>query len=54
MDEFWKVLTVFVSGIVTIAIIATLMSRNAHTSTVITSAGNAASGLLGAALKPVS
>jgi hypothetical protein len=50
-----------VSGVVTVltaiigvAIVATLVSKNAQTGTVLTSAGTAFSGALGTALSPVS
>lgn len=53
MDQLWTSLVSIATAIVGVAIIAVIVSRNADTANVITSAGNAFSGALGVAVSPV-
>lgn len=43
-----------VAGIITLAIVAVIVSKNAQTSSVLTGAGTALSSVIGAAVQPVS
>lgn len=52
-DRIFGEIGVIATGIIGLAIIAVLVSRNADTSNVIKSAGSAFSGALGAAVSPV-
>jgi hypothetical protein len=54
MDGFMREAGGIALAIVGLAIVAVLVSRNAQTGSVITSAGNAFSGAIGAAVAPVS
>lgn len=54
MDDLLKSAVIVATGIITIAIIATIVSKNADTSNVIKSAGSALSGVVKAAVSPVS
>ncbi len=53
-DEFLTALVTVATAIVGVAILAVLVSKNANTAGVLTSAGNAFSTALGAATGPVS
>lgn len=53
MNNFTSALTASATAIVALALVAVLVSRNAQTPAVITSAGNAFSGVLRAATGPV-
>lgn len=53
MNNIMKEIGVIAAGIIGLAIIAVLVSRNAQTGNVITSAGRAFSGAIGAAVAPV-
>lgn len=54
MGDFWNGLFSILAAVVGVAFLAVLVSRNANTSGVISSAGNAFSGALAAAEGPVS
>lgn len=51
--DLFTALASIATAVVGVAIIATLVSKNAQTSSVISSAGNAYAGVLSAALSPV-
>lgn len=51
--DFWGTLSVVALSIVGVASLALLVSKNANTSQVITSTGNAFSNALGVAISPV-
>lgn len=53
MDKFVSEMVVIASGFVTLAIIAVLVAPRAQTGNVIGAAGKAFSGILGAAVSPV-
>lgn len=53
MHEGWQTLAAIVGGIFTVAIVAVIVSRNAQTSGVISSAGSALSSVIQAAVAPV-
>lgn len=52
-DKVDTSIVTIVSGIVGLAIVAVLVSQKAQTSTVVSSAGSALSGIIGAAVSPV-
>lgn len=54
MDRIMPVFVSALGSIVLLAIIATLVSKNAQTGSVISSFGTAFSGIIGAAVAPVS
>jgi hypothetical protein len=53
VHEGWQTLAAIVGGIFTVAIVAVIVSRNAQTSGVISSAGSALSSVIQAAVAPV-
>ena len=53
MGNFWNTITAVATAIVGLAVIATLVSRNANTSGVITAASTGFSGAIRAATGPV-
>jgi hypothetical protein len=53
MSNAMQAAVAVVAGIIGLAIVAVLVSRNSQTGSVITSAGTALSGLIGAATAPV-
>lgn len=54
MNNFWSGIVTILVAIIGVAVLATLVSRNARTPEVLTSAGNAFAKMLGAATAPVS
>ena len=54
MDRIGPTLVIVVGGIITLAMVAVVVSKNAQTSTVIQGAGTALSSVIGAAVAPVS
>lgn len=54
MNNFWTGIVTILTAIIGVAILATLVSKNAQTPQVLTSAGNAMANMLGAATGPVS
>lgn len=54
MEGFGTAIAAIVAGVLTVALVAVVVSQNAQTSGVITSAGTALSGIIGAAVAPVS
>lgn len=54
MSEFGTGLIAVISAIIGVAIIAVLVSKNSNTDKVLTAGGNAFSGIIGAAVNPVS
>jgi hypothetical protein len=53
MNQIWGGIVTVLTAIIGVAILATLVSKNANTSGVLTAGGNAFSGILGTALSPV-
>ena len=53
MNNFWSGIVTILVAIIGVAVLATLVSKQAKTSEVITSAGNAFANALGAATRPV-
>lgn len=54
MGNIGPQLIIVVGGIITLAMVAVVVSKNAQTSTVLTGAGTALSSVIGAAVAPVS
>ena len=54
MNNFWSGIVTILVAIIGVATLATLVSKNANTPAVLTSAGNAFANALGAATRPVS
>lgn len=54
MSEGLQTIGAIVAAVIGLAIVAVLVSKNAQTGTVLTSAGTALSGVIGAAVSPVS
>jgi hypothetical protein len=54
MQSIGPTFVIVVGGIITLAMIAVVVSKNAQTSTVIQGAGTALSSIIGAAVAPVS
>jgi hypothetical protein len=54
MDRVGPTLVIVVGGVLTLAMIAVVVSKNAQTSTVIQGAGTALAAVIGAAVQPVS
>lgn len=54
MREVGPAAIAIVSGVIMLAIVAVIVSRNAQTPTVLTSAGSALASVIGAAVQPVS
>jgi hypothetical protein len=53
LGEGGKTIIAIVAGVIILAIIAVVVSRNAQTPTLITNAGTALSGVISAAVQPV-
>jgi hypothetical protein len=53
MNEFWTTLTALGTAIVTVAIVAVIVSKNSQTSSVIQAGGSAFSNALSTAVSPV-
>jgi hypothetical protein len=53
MNEFWSTITALGTAIVTVAIVAVIVSKNAQTSNVIQAAGSAFGNSLNVAVSPV-
>lgn len=53
-DKALGTLAAIIGGVITIAIVAVIVSKNAQTSQVLTGAGSALSSVIGAAVGPVS
>lgn len=53
MDQIWQGVVTIAVAIIGVALLAVLVSKNANTSTVLTSAGTAFATALGAATAPV-
>jgi hypothetical protein len=53
IDKIFDPIIAIVTGIIGLAIVAVIVSKNAQTPTVITSFGTALSGIIGAAVSPV-
>jgi PRD1 phage membrane DNA delivery len=54
MQSIGPTFVIVVGGIITLAMVAVVVSKNAQTSTVLTGAGQALSSVIGAAVAPVS
>jgi hypothetical protein len=54
MNNIGPTFVIVVGGIITLAMVAVVVSKNAQTSTVIQGAGTALSSIIGAAVAPVS
>lgn len=54
MNSIGPTLVVVIGGVLTLAMVAVVVSKNAQTSTVISGAGTALSAVIGAAVAPVS
>lgn len=54
MSELWKGIVTILTAIIGVAILATLVSKQANTAGVVTASGNAFARMLGAATGPVS
>lgn len=54
MERIGPTFVIVVGGVITLAMIAVVVSKNAQTSTVIQGAGTALSSIIGAAVAPVS
>ena len=54
MNETVEAIAGIIAGLIGVAIVAVLVSKNAQTGNVFTSAGQALSGVIGAAVAPVS
>lgn len=54
MERFGNGLIAIVAGVIGLAVVAVIVSRNAQTPTVLTSAGSALSSVINAAVQPVS
>lgn len=54
MSELWKGIVTILTAIIGVAILATLVSKQANTAGVVTAGGNAFARMLGAATSPVS
>ena len=53
MSDFWKEITTILTAIVGLAIVAVLVSRNANTANIVGTSGQAVTGLINAAVSPV-
>ena len=53
MGDFERLISALLTAIVGVAIVAVIVSKNSQTSSVLTSAGNAFSGILKVAVSPV-
>ena len=53
MNEFWSTITALGTAIVTVAIVAVIVSKNANTSSVIQAGGSAFGNALNVAVSPV-
>jgi hypothetical protein len=54
MDRIGPTLVIVIGGVITLAMVAVVVSKNAQTSSVIQGAGTALSSIIGAAVAPVS
>ena len=54
MNRFGEILVTIATGIIGLAIVAVIVSQRANTANVLTAGGNAFSGLIKAAVAPVS
>lgn len=52
-DKFWGFMIALVVGVIGVATVAVIFSQNSQASTVISNAGSALSGVIAAAVKPV-
>jgi hypothetical protein len=53
MDQLMQSITVIVTGILGVALLSVIVSRNANTAGVLQAGGSAFSGMLGTAISPV-